>query len=458
MSDGGAAVRVRGVYATALTELLTAGDYRVVQASRPIRERFDASFPDAPADVVVATTRDRQGVGVRGAGDAVASVADDLRVARDVLDWPADAPCGAVFRGTVTDSLGSGALLSADGTELFLPYDAAADYVGEGDRLRVQVREPRPPWDDDRPGVATDLRVETPLVTLVRGDADAGGRHLGDLLPVEPPDGWTARWSSAAEDADLDALAAALETATGRAEALMTALADAPDEDGPLARPVAGRWVWFGRAARFALDDHRRAVTATMAGHHRVKAATGDASRAVDLVEAVCETGDGDFPFDAVTRTFGPREGDRVAIAHGKPDGRCLVLGRGEVVDREPDGGLTVRRELTAGGSYDGLGVERQAGDVAVTKVREGRWWYPTVYRGADGERRGTYVNVCTPVEVFPDAVRYVDLHVDVVKHADGTVERVDDDELDAAVAAGHVSAALAEKARAVAATVVEAL
>jgi len=61
---------------------------------------------------------------------------------------------------------------------------------------------------------------------------------------------------------------------------------------------------------------------------------------------------------------------------------------------------------------------------------------------------RGTYVNVCTPVEVFPDAARYVDLHVDVMKHPDGTVERVDDDELRDAEAAGDVPEPLAEKAR----------
>jgi predicted RNA-binding protein associated with RNAse of E/G family len=61
-------------------------------------------------------------------------------------------------------------------------------------------------------------------------------------------------------------------------------------------------------------------------------------------------------------------------------------------------------------------------------------------------------------VEVFPDAARYVDLHVDVVKLPDGRVERVDDDELDAAEADGNVPPALAEKARSVAAALERAL
>ncbi|PSQ59670.1 MAG: RNA-binding protein, partial [Halobacteriales archaeon SW_9_67_25] len=66
--------------------------------------------------------------------------------------------------------------------------------------------------------------------------------------------------------------------------------------------------------------------------------------------------------------------------------------------------------------------------------------------------------NVCTPVEVFPEEVRYVDLHVDVVRTPDGTVRRVDDDELDAAVEAGNVPEALAEKAREVAGALENAL
>jgi Ribonuclease G/E len=197
-----------------------------------------------------------------------------------------------------------------------------------------------------------------------------------------------------------------------------------------------------------------------MPGHHRTKAADYAASGAVDFAEAVCDPGgsDGGFPFAAVTRQFGPRKGDRVAIGHGKPDGRLIRLGRGEVTEYDPEGGITLERSMSPGGDYDALGVPREAGDTAVTKFREGRWWYATVYRDGEGGTKGTYVNVCTPLELFPETVRYVDLHVDVVKHADGTVERVDDDELDGAVEAGQVTERLAEKARDVAGRIENAL
>jgi hypothetical protein len=450
-------VRIRGIYATALTELLGG----VVQASPPIRERFDATFPTAPADAVVETTSDRQGVGVIGNPDRVATVTDRLRtVGRDTLSWAADLPRGAVYAGQVTETLGSGAVVDVGDGEGFLPYSKTARRIEEGDCLRVQVTEPVPHWGDDRPVLDTRLRVHGALVGLVRGGTPGvSGPELADLVPTDPPEGWAPEWGRDSDDADLESLDEALAAVSGRARALDDAFTDVPDpaEAAPYCYydGDATRWVWFGRESRFALDEHRRAVTDTMPGHHRIKATAGEASAAVDFVEAVCVDPAGaagqDFPFEAVTRQFGPREGEEVGIAHGKPDGRCFLLGRAEVTGREPDGSVTVRRDISAGGTYDALGVERQSGDEAVTKFEEGRWWYPTVYRGDDGTKRGTYVNVCTPVEVFPDAVRYVDLHVDVVKRPDGAVERVDDDELDAAVATGDVPEPLAQKARDVA-------
>jgi hypothetical protein len=465
--------RVRGVYATALTRAFLDAGHDVVQASGAIRERFDADLPAADHDVAVSTTDDRQGVGVTGAAGDVDAATRVCRVARDTLAWPASAPRGAVFDAEVRETLGSGAVCDLGEAEGFLPFDAADGYVEAGDAVRVQVRAGAPPWADRRPELGTALRAEAGLATLVAGaegvrvdtyDDEAGRELVGmtELLGVEPPDGWGLEWSHAATDADMDALRAAAERAVERADALADARgATVDDAPGPVAVPTATTWVWFGRESRFALDERRRAVTTTMPGHHRVKAAHEAASAGVDLVEALCDPGadgsgdegDGtaDFPFAVVARQFGPRTGDRVRIEHGKPDGRLVTLGTGEVVDLDADGTVAVRRGMTGGGTYDALGVAREAGDVALTKFREGRWWYPTVYRDADGARKGTYVNVCTPVEAFPDAVRYVDLHVDVVKHRDGRVERVDDDELDDAVAAGEVSEALAEQARAVA-------
>ncbi|NUB89575.1 DUF402 domain-containing protein [Haloterrigena sp. SYSU A121-1] len=471
--------RVRGIYTTAITQLLRDRGLEVVQASDPIRERFDASFEAAPADVAIETTRDRQGVELSGEPDAVETVASELEsLAIDSFRWADAVPRGAVFDCEVVDAGGGGGATVdlGDGRRGYLHYDDADGYVDSGNRYRVQVTEPAPPWTDDDPRVEPTLEVADGLVVLSRDRSGVSAALRGeradelvgmtDLLSVDVPDGWGVRWQGAAADADLEAMGTALERAVDRALALEDALADAPEtpgEPGRLAAPRTTTWVWFGRESRFALDRIRREVETTMAGHHRTKAADRAASAAVDFAEAVCESpgesddGDG-FPFDAVSRQFGPTTGDRLEIGHGKPDGRLISLGRGEVTDWGPDGSVTLERSMRGGGSYDALGVPKEEGDVAVTKFREGRWWYPTTYRDENGTAKGTYVNVCTPVELFPGTARYVDLYVDVIRHTDGTVETVDEDELEAAVGDGHVSEELAEKATSVAAAVERAL
>jgi protein associated with RNAse G/E len=464
MSDG---IRIRGIYTTALTERFeSCGE--IVQASAPIEDRFDSSFAAGPAGATVETTDDGLGVGITGEPglvDELATVAAGL--ALDGFRYDDDLPRGGIFDGTVTDTTSGGAIVDVGLDEVFLPYSEADDYVDDGDDLRVQVTEPTPPWSDDDTVATTELQVAGNLCTLYRGESSGSGpspgaANLVDLISTDVPDGWRVSWAQSADDVSFDALDDALSLAATQAATIDDALADtATDGKRRLCTPEATSWVWYGRESRFALDELRGQVTTTMPGHHRIKAGSRDASAAVDFVEALCDLpsdDDADFPFDVVTRQFGPVEGDRLAIDHGKPDGRCFRLGRGEVTARDPDGKITLRREMTSSGVYDGLGTEREPGDEAITKFTEGRWWYPTVYRGEDGARKGTYVNICTPVEVFPEAVRYVDLHVDVLKYPDGTTERVDEEELAAAVEAGHVSADLAEKARTVATAVENAL
>ncbi len=318
----------------------------------------------------------------------------------------------------------------------------------------------RPPRAD------TTVAVRGSLLSLVRGETAStpgtGGPAMLDLIAAEPRDGWGVSWESASEDASFDALAAALDAANDRAAAIDASLdgADAPEDCAPT-RYDEGRstvWLWFGRESRFALDEVRREVTSTMPGHHRVKAGDRAASAAVDYVEALC-----DDP-EPARRTspsawrpaVRPAVGGSLSLGHGKPDGRLITLGSGEVqttIRRDGDLGADERRRHLRRPRRRPR-VRRRGGH----EVPRGALVVPDGVPRRDGAMKGTYVNVCTPVEIFPDTARYVDLHVDVVKHADGAVERVDDDELDAAVERGHISEPLAERARSVAAAVKSAL
>lgn len=464
--------RVRGIYATALTALLDDA-VDIVEASAPIQQRFDRSFDRGEPGVTVETTADRQGVGIHGEPDTVETVGGILgAVATDTFRWRAAAPQDAVFVGEVVDTTGGGAIVDLGAREGYLPFDDVAGYVDVDDVRLVQVESPAPPWAEDRPVLTTDIRLQGALVTLVSGvsgtlaatpetESDRELAGLTDLIDPDIPAEWGIRWERAAADASVDTLREALDRQLDRIDPLLDVPEDAEaaaTDQQQIAAPSAGIWVWFGRSSRTSLDDIRAHVQATITGHHRIKAGGRNASGAVDFAERL-GTAVETFPVGAVLEQFGPQVDDRLRIRHGKPDGRCYALGSATVTDRDTDdGSLTVEREIRSSGTYDALDVERAAGDVATTRFREGRWWYPTTYRSSEGTLRGTYLNVNTPLELFPDAVRYVDLHVDVVKWPDGEVTIVDEDEVAAAVEAGHLSSDLADRALDVASNVADAV
>jgi hypothetical protein len=447
-------VKVRGVYATAATRVLLDAGHDVVEPSDAIRDRFDASFGDGPADVDVRASDDY--LGVYAVGEGARNAAEALAVGRDSFVFDALA-VGAVREATVEETAGSGAFVRFDDGRAFLPYSKTDDRVEEGDDLRVTVVDEAPPWGDGSPVVAAGERVGNDLVTLVRGGSGSrveGGTaedatqlsRTAAALGVEPPSGWGVVYSRDALGADTGEVADALTDAAESAE-------EGADEEEAV-------WLWLGREGRTAYDTARSNETATVPGHHRLKATSNAAAAGVDIAESLVDSPDAtdEMPFEAVARRFGPSEGDRVEIVHGKPDGRFPSLGRGEVVASDAEKReIVVEREITSSGSYDALGAEREKGDTARTRFEEGAWAYPTVYESSEGEKKGTYVNVCTPVELFPDAVRYVDLHIDVVND-DGGTRIVDEDELDDALEEGRVDETVADRARGVAEDVADSL
>jgi len=445
-------VKVRGVYTTAATRLLLDAGYEVVEPSDAIRDRFDASFGgegEVFPDVEVRNSDDYLGLYVVGEGTK--EVAETLAAGVDSFVFDA-VPVGATRDATVEEEASSGAFVRFGDGRGFLPYSKVDDHVEEGDELRVTVVEEAAPWSDGSPVVAAGERVGNELVTLVRGKSgsrvEGGSKEDATQLSrtaatvgAEPPSGWGVVYSREALDADMNKLADAMNDAAERAS-------EGSDDD-------EAAWIWLGRDGRAAYDEARAEEVTTVPGHHRLKATSKAASSGVDIAEALLDDTDptDDPPFNVVARRFGPQEGDQIEIVHGKPDGRYPSLGHGEVVSADADEDemvVVVERRITSSGTYDALGVEREDGDVARTRFEEEGRAYATVYESAGGEKKGTYVNVCTPLEIFPDAVRYTDLYVDVVE-VDGEARVVDEDELEDAVDEGIVPKEVAKRARGVA-------
>ena len=135
-----------------------------------------------------------------------------------------------------------------------------------------------------------------------------------------------------------------------------------------------------------------------------------------------------------------------VRVRHAKPGGRTITTRC--TVGGWVDGALVLLRTFVGGGRYDSIGAPILAGDHGTIEVVPDSWVLRRTYARADGEPIGELYNIQTPVQLAGDAVRYLDLEVDVVRWSDGRVAIVDLDDLWAVEDAGLVSVDLANTAR----------
>ena len=218
-------------------------------------------------------------------------------------------------------------------------------------------------------------------------------------------------------------------------------------------RTIASAELEFPFAAKTALDELRNRVLPTVPRHHHLRIIASDD---VNLLEEETLTGHPEkrnalgrnMEKSLVWDTF--EKGKEIKIEHVKLDGRVIFLSEGVILETDFDRKtLVLKRSRFKGRSkYHGLGIDKREGDYAVSEVQEGLWYYTHTYFRKDGTLIGRYVNINTPVEFYPDRIRYVDLEIDVVQMTDGRVFVTDEEDLKERFKAGFLSEQLVEAAK----------
>lgn len=210
--------------------------------------------------------------------------------------------------------------------------------------------------------------------------------------------------------------------------------------------------VEFPYLAKSQLDIIRGRVAPTIFNHHRLRIV---ASEYVDLIEnkelAHHPERREKVSQDTEKRLIwdGYSVGKELGIDHVKLNGRLISLSEGEILEIDPEEKrLFLKRWKFKGrGRYDGLNIPKEAGDYAITQVKEGDGFYVHNYFRRDGQLIGTYYNINTLVEFYPGRIRYVDLEVDVVRWPDGKTQIIDQENLNRYLEGGYLSKALKERA-----------
>jgi len=182
----------------------------------------------------------------------------------------------------------------------------------------------------------------------------------------------------------------------------------------------------FPATVKWQLDHIRSFKVPTIPGHHGLKVVDPEA---VDEAKIELE-GHPDqrkhlasmLRKDLVYQQF--RRGSHIIVRHVKVDLPLLGPGieLGGRVSRCKPGLLLLTRHFRPGGTYDGLGEPKEEGDWGTITLKEGEWVTRRRYFRKGGDLIGNLYNINTPVEFYPDHLRYLDLELDVVRLPDGTV------------------------------------
>jgi Ribonuclease G/E len=450
-------VRLRGIYSTALTQLLHRWGFSIVQSSPKIRERFQFDSALEPFDLELRDRPDLQGIVAAGPPDAVEKMTALFQKALpDVTTHRLRLPLHAIYWGLVQSAQRSGYQIDLGCDLGFLPHSQVTRPLRVGEAILVQVGEVAPAGKHvilttelSLPGqravlssqgsirVSREIEPESERERLLR----FGRRYL--------PSGWGLIWRTGAYRCAESVLNDEVQQLLSLAECLQ----DHPEEGipGRLLTFEATTLFEFPGGTKSRLDELRGEVVPTQPGHHKYKASgllqAGDREASHLPTHLVTD----ELCADECTVAF-PTAGKTLLIEHVKPDGETIILGRGRVeASHAKTKTIRLRREIQGLGVYDGLRVTKAVGDYALAEFSEGRWEYQTVYYSSDGHAKGVYANVNTPIEIYPDRVRYIDLEIDVTRAPDGRVCIIDQAKLEAAVTAGYLSHALAERAQQVA-------
>lgn len=448
--------KVRGIYTTALTKLLLENGFQIVQPSQAIKTRFGVPDNDDLPDIKIKDRYDFQGIVALGSAEAIEALKAAINSSfEDALTRRWNVSLDGIYKGKIVNANEKMVYVDiGQGTVGMLPKQEAQSE----NRKEVIVQVERERLGRRTPVLTTQLKIVGKYAILVRKGGTGVSLKIQDLnkraelyalgtqLSLE---GWGIIWRETASRMPKEFLEKEIAKLANKVKTLdeKATSAEAPSL---LLEGLYFLDVEFPYASKKELDKLRASVTPTLEGHHFYKSCGGNVSAALEMAEKLLENGQSHTEveelFKRQTQEF-PDEGTIVDVEHVKLSGAVFHLGQAmiETINNEE---IKYSRTIRAEGFYDGLGVMKEAGDKAVSETKTGEWYIKTNYFSKDGQWKGTYINLNTPVEVYPTAIRYVDLEVDFCIHPNGKAKIIDMEKLEKAFEKGILNNALFERVK----------
>ncbi|MCE4602435.1 MAG: DUF402 domain-containing protein [Desulfurococcales archaeon] len=450
-------VRVRGIYATALSMILYKRGFILADASEVLKSRVRVPTSDAAPHVTVKSLEENPDEVLILGSPWEAGVWVEEAIAGEVGYYYSRRGRYGIYTVVDAESLGGCRVLLPGGVEARLQAERCP---GEGERVRVTIVKEALGRGEEvkaRPGasiVGEYVIVSSPGSGISFSEHIRSGELRADLTvkALERIDTRRVhvRFRSSARSGDLEAV---IREAVDLAGKVLELASSTPGKPGIVRRGEYISILGLPLPAKERLDGARREVYPTIDMHHSLKAGGDRESMIVDYTEEAVRSGSCtvEAGLDAVyfiASRMGQR--GRIYISHMLPHGGALRIGPFTMESVSRSGRcvrLRLSRVFRSPGVLDGLGVEKRPGDKGLTDVDTCSWMTLHTYIDHAGRLLGYYANINTPAEVSLSGIRYTDLYIDVVKKPGEGPRIIDRDHLEEAYASGLISRSLYEEA-----------
>jgi len=446
--------RIRGIYSTALAKLLLDNDF-IVESSTATKGRFRQADNNQALDISIEDRYDRHGIRTSGTKEATERLRHILQSNLDdviVRKWPIS--IGGVYKGFLRGvDIQSRSILIDIGKAIGRIPEEERDQIKSKEiivqvrRGRIGAKEPSLTMKIAIPGEYAILTQEKKVSISPKIQDPEVRTKLYELGKNLVPKDWGIIWRTEAANQTLENLKNEVEDLTTEAQGLLQK-ADQAEAPAVLREGFYAMDIEMPALSKKRLDEIRAMIYPTLAGHHYFEVVGGKVATALEEAEVSLEKGEANKKVEAAFRqeieAEYPFAGANIGIEHVKPSGIVFYLGKANVESLD-ENGIRLRRVFAKEGIYDGLGIRKEAGDVALTEASFREWHFQTKYYSKSGRYKGSYVNFNTPVELYPHCIRYVDLEIDICVLPDGTLRTLDEEKLRNSVSKGFVSERLAK-------------
>ncbi len=367
-------VRIRGIYATALTYLLSK-NFEIVQQSPQIAERFMQEIKRESADITFKDSEDK------GSLIVIGNISE--HELKDIF------PYSVIWKSPVN-------LYSFIETQncKYQNYDVEP-CLQKG----IVVRPPT-----DGKIIITTPKAVSKFAMLWRGEGKTffseylnpeDKRRLLSISIKYNRKGYNIKWRSNSQFENNSTLEKDLENLMFKYE----------NEDFSN-QGCSFFLVILSLEDKLNLDKIRNNVVPTINFHHMLKMSR---QKEVDIAEN--NNGNARKILESLIK-------DTMEIEHIKINGKRIFLKPGKVIKKNvSDDGyyLLLKREISGNGYYDGLGIKKEDGDYDIMEIDSHKWHEVHNYYRKDGMLKGKYINISTQPELLDGRIRYIDLDVDVI-------------------------------------------